>query len=145
MTVEHVSTCGKYRPGHNQVALTSFGIVDVSTIWWKRTEPGGDWFETLIFRGQALWPTPDTYASEAAAVEGHEVACHLVSLGVHDAPVTDAPERIGLEVLTRKATDGRPELWETVWSVSVTSGGRWNARTHNHTYPGRRLSELRIA
>jgi hypothetical protein len=71
-TIEYTSSDGKYRAGHNQVAFTRVGDTDVSTIWWKQDGRGGDWFETVTFRGgKALDPRPETYGSEVAATAGH--------------------------------------------------------------------------
>lgn len=65
-----VSTCGKYRNGANQVAFTEIGDVRISTVWWKRTDPGGDWFETLML-GEEL---PVGHGSEAEALKFHAEA-----------------------------------------------------------------------
>jgi hypothetical protein len=76
---------------------------------------------------------------------------HLNDLGARDELLSDCPERIGMQVRTRRAVKptfpgagGVAEVWETVWSIGPTSGGRFRVRTYNYTYPTVALTDLRV-
>lgn len=75
----------------------------------------------------------------------------LADAGARGELLSDCPERIGMQVRTRRAVKptfpggaGVPEVWETVWSIGPTSGGRSWVRTYNHTYPTVALVDLRV-